>query len=143
MCTKEMSPSALQRVCPSRQETQVALSFLRMGVPRETCHVPGVKCLDAPWFVLSHTDVVTDRKSRRCERRGPFLDCFQRPSWISPNQVHPRGVLQVWAKTHISCLDIHFPTAHSPVLCFARAPSYYLPPSRRRKAQVLTKQVGG
>lgn len=80
MCTEEMSPSALQRVCPSRQETQVALSFLRMGVPSEACHVPGVRCLDSPWFVLSHTDVVIERKARMCERRGPFLDCLQKPS---------------------------------------------------------------
>lgn len=138
-----MSPSALQRVCPSKQETQVALSFLRMGVPRETCHVPGVRCLDAPWFVLSHVDVMTDRKSRRWERRGPFLYNLERPSWISQNQVCPRAVLQMWAKSHISCLVIHCPTAHSPVLCFTRAPSYHLPPSRSRKAQVLMKQVGG
>lgn len=53
MCTKEMSPSALQRVCPSRQETQVALSFLRMGIPREACHVPGVRCLEFS-FGFSH-----------------------------------------------------------------------------------------
>lgn len=100
MCTEEMSPSALQRVCPSRQETQVEPSFLRMGVPREVCHVPGVRCLDSPWFVLSHTDVVAERKAGRCERRRPFLNCLQKPSWISQNQVHPRGVLKMWAKAH-------------------------------------------
>lgn len=65
MCTREMSPSALKRVCPPRREARVVQSFLRMGVPREACHVPWVRCSDSAWFVLSHTDVVTERKARK------------------------------------------------------------------------------
>lgn len=75
-CTREMSPSALQRVCPSRQETQVAPSFPGTGVPREAGHVPGVRCLDSLRFMLSLADVATERKARRCEKRGPISRLF-------------------------------------------------------------------
>lgn len=135
MCTREMSPSALQRVCPLRREAQVVQSFLRMGVPREACHVPGVRCSDSTWFVLSHTDMVTEGKARKYERRGVFPDCssfHDSPQVRCISELCSRGGLKP-----TSCLIVERLTAERPVLCFARAPSCHPPLPGSTKVQVL------
>jgi hypothetical protein len=48
MRIREMSPSALQRVCPSWAQAQGAQSFLRTGFSREAYHVPGVRDWNLP-----------------------------------------------------------------------------------------------
>ena len=92
-------------------------SFLRMGVPREACHVPEVRCSNSAWFVLSHTDVVTEGRASRCERRA-LLDSLQQLSGLSKNEVPPSSMQQGLPETHFMP-DIHWFTAEGPILCFA------------------------
>lgn len=136
-----MSPSALQRVCLPRWEAQVLQSFLRMGVPREACHVPEVRCSNSAWFVLSHTDVVTEGKARRCDTRA-LLDSLQQLSGLSKNEVPPSSKQQGLPETYFMP-DIHWLTAEGPILCFVWATSCHSPPPRSTKVWVLMEQVEG